>query len=193
MDYKTIITSFKQHGFGNCTSIGVIKAAIDIFGVGGVFSTTNTNGDLKVTLKNTKTLNLLASEIAYAQQNCGFQLLENTSEKKEITEYAKTCFAVISKYKQINEGYKSYEEAVDDINNGENASEAPMYLGLEQCIVPVAYKDVRQFPGIVAHSVHHTVFVSHGYYDNYGEANPLDSIGEWIRFGRKLYRFNNIN
>ena len=135
-------------------------------------------------------MSLLNTELNYAKDNCGFVPLENDNDiKTQIREYAKLCFAVICKSKMLIEEYKTYEEAVDDVNNGESAFEAPQYLGLENLTRDVRYKDTSDFGGIVAHSVHHTVYVSMGYFDDYGTPNKLDSIKDWFRFSRRLYRF----
>ncbi len=187
---KTIITAFRQHGFGNCTSIGVIKAAIEIFGIDGVFSIQKSGTKNKVLLKNGAELEISDDELKAAENSAGFQLLDpNDAEKVAIRTYAIVCFAVICKSKQVIEEYDSYQDAIDDVNTGESVFDGPSYLGLDNFTVGVKYKDVDSYGGIVAHSSKHTVYVSYGYFDDYGFANLLNSIWEWMRFGRKVYRF----
>jgi hypothetical protein len=190
LNFKTIITSFAQHGFGNCTSIGVIKAAIEAFGLNNVFTVSETASGSKIDLRNGRSVEISKDELAYSEKNCGFKLLNDADAlKKSIRDYAVLSFAVICKSKQIIEEYEKYEDAVDDVNTGENYHEAPMYLGLEKYQVNIRYKDVDKYGGIVAHSVKHTVYVSHDYFDDYGMPNRLNSIGEWAKFSRRIYRF----
>ncbi|AWI25889.1 hypothetical protein [Flavobacterium pallidum] len=190
MDFKIIISAFRQHGFGNCTSIGIIKASIEAFGINNVFESIPTTEGMQVNLRSDKQILLTKSDLQYAIENAGFELLESTEEKKTILDYAKLCFAVICKSKQIAEEYDNFQDAVTDVNNGESATDAPRYLGLEGYREFIRYRDVDDFGGIVAHSPRHTVYVSHGYYDDYGTPNKLSSLREWARFGRKVYRFN---
>jgi len=188
--HETIITAFKQHGFGNCTSIGVIKAAIETWGVTEIWQMQAVDGGSRFTLKNGRAVTLTNAEIELASSHAGFQLLEDTPTKRDITRCAVTCFAIICKVKQQLEEYGAYQEAIDDINDGEGATDAPRFLGLERFQEYIDYRTCFGVGGVVAHSVHHTVYVSHGDFDDYGEVNHLNSIRDWVRFARQMYRFH---
>lgn len=194
MDFRKIMTAFRQHGFGNCTSIGVVKAAIEVYGMdeqNGVFAVAPDPCGKIVTLRDGTVVRLLSAELDTAIQLCGFQTLNaGDAEKAAVTAYAQLCFAVICKRKQMMEKYATFREAVDDVNDGESAFEAPEFLGLQAKVVRISYDDVFGCGGVVAHSPRHTVYVSHGHFDDYGAANKLDAIWEWARFARGIYRFS---
>lgn len=189
--YTTIISSFKQHGFGNCTSIGVIKAAIEVFEVGSVFTALHGREGIDVTLRDGRQLQISHEEFYHVEKHCGFQLInEGDTLKEQIADYAKLCFAVICKSKEMAEDYDSFEEAMDDINNGASLYDGAKHLGIAHYCVNIPYVHADNYSGVVAHSAKQTVFVSNGYFDDYGQPNKLNSIGEWSRFANKLYRLD---
>ncbi len=187
--HQHIISSFAQHGFGNCTSIGVIKAAIEVWGITRIWEAKEQAGVTTFLLRNGRNVSLSVEELSLARDNSGFQLLVDTPTNRDIVSCACICFAVICKSKQEFEEYDSLAEAIEDVNSGENATDAPRYLGLDKHQEYISYRQCFAVGGVVAHSLKHTVYVSHGDYDDYGRVNRLDSIREWMRFARKMYRF----
>lgn len=175
MKTSEIITSFKQGGTGNCVSIAVIKAGIQIFGVDKVvhFERTPENG-YSFTMRDGFEGTLTAGEIIQVAEGSEFLLLEN----KEVLEYANLCFASMAKraLSEEHEGARTILDAVESLNNGEYYYLGADWLGLRHHKRPVGLKYIWNNIGVVGASRGHCFFCSEGLVDDYGIPNRISLI-----------------
>ena len=180
MTNREIITSFKQGGTGNCVTIAIIKAGIEIFGLYNIFHyQKNNEGDgfsfmMRDGIENTVT----SEELDLARQGSKFTVLNN----QEIFDYANICFAAMAKRAMIegNDDMEnpSYQQAIGTLNNGEYYLHGPNWIGLRHNYRYIGRKYARNNPGCVGASKHHCFYVSNGLEDNYGR---VDHIGLFER------------
>lgn len=176
---RNIIQSFRQGGEGNCVSIAIIKAGIEVFGVGGLFRVTERQGAVTVITKDGKEMELSQIELEQARDGSHFICLED----ENIFNYANFAFAVMAKYAQQdgNDSFgpneMTFEQAIGTLNNGENYLEGPRWLGLKSHVKNIGRKYRWQYPGCVGASAKHCFFMSYGYEDQYGTP---DSTGDFL-------------
>jgi hypothetical protein len=180
---KEMITSFKQTAAGNCVSIAVIKAGIEVFGIGGLFNHRIIEDKHHIIMLDGKELVLEQSEVDFANQNSGFEAISN----QEIYEYAQLCYAVMAKRAQrdgndnYGPGEATYEQALNTLNDGEHYLEGPNWLGLRYHTVPVGKRYRWRYTACIANSPKHCFYMSYGYEDEYGSPDWTGGLWDRIR------------
>ncbi len=189
MDTKTMIRSFKQGGTGNCVSVAVIKAAVQIFGLDNVFNHYWQEDICSITMRDGFECSLSRIELELATEGSEFILLDN----KGIYDYANLCFAAMSKRAQIEENddipEMSFGQAIKSLNNGEYYTHGPDWLGIRFNIRNTRRKYIWQYKGVVGASRKHCFFASEGYEDDYGRIDKIKGLErrfcKWYRIIEK--------
>lgn len=176
-----IFDSFKQGERTNCSSIALIKAALNIYGLDNLFVTEKINDGLqKITLKNNASFNINSDEMNKARFSAGFVLIKDNCESEEITDYAILAYAVMAKYKQIIDKEATFDKALEDLEDGEVYTPTIYkYLGFEKGkqIQKLKRQSGNEFCGVVAWSTAHAVFVCEEFMDYYGNKKSI-----WIKY-----------
>lgn len=174
-----IFDSFKQGERTNCSSIALIKASLNVYGL-DLFVTEKINDSLqKITLKNNASFNLKEEELDKAKFSAGFVFIKDNCESEEITEYAILAYAVMAKYKQIVDNESTFAKALEDLEDGEVYTPTIYkYLGFEKGkqIEKLKRESGNEFCGVVAWSNAHAVFVCEEFMDYYGNKKSI-----WIK------------
>ena len=173
--------SFKQGERTNCSSIALIKAALNIYGLDNLFVTQKINDtEQKITLKNNASFNLKSAELDKARFSAGFVLIKDNCEAEVITDYAILAYAVMAKYKQIIDKDPTFDKALEDLEDGEVYTPTIYkYLGFEKGkqIQKLKRQSGNEFCGVVAWSTAHAVFVCEEFMDYYGNKKSI-----WIKY-----------
>lgn len=176
MTNREIIKAFKQGGTGNCVSIAIIKAGIEIFGMYNIFDYNKNSGDegFSFMMQDGFEAGVSDDELQLAKQGSKFILLE----KQEVFDYANICFAAMAKRAMIegndDQHNPTYEGAIKTLNNGEYYLHGPNWIGLRHNIRYIGRKYARNNPGCVGASKYHCFFVSRGVEVKYGRP---DNVG----------------
>jgi hypothetical protein len=186
MTTNEIITAFRQGGTGNCVSIAVIKAGLEVFGMDKIFHATwKNNTTLAITMRDGFEVTLSPDDIRAAVRGSRFIKLES----QEVFNYANVCFAAMAKRAQTEKnddfGPMSFEQAIQTLNDGEYYTEGPNWLGLRHHTRNIGRKYIFHYPGVIGASRKHCFFVSYGMEDNYGVADPITGLENrfcrWLR------------
>lgn len=161
---------------GNCASIALIKASIEVFGLNNVFMYEKIADTYRVTFKNNRQVSFTEKELARSNDVSGFVL--NTKEPSKLELYTS-----IQKYAQIalcsmvkrvmeigeaGEGKGDFEKALRALNDGANTPSLPEKLGVEDyCLGKKWHRDANG-KGLFGWLKGHTVYVSQGVRDKYG-------------------------
>jgi hypothetical protein len=176
-----IFESFKQGERTNCSSIALIKASLNVYGLDNLFITEKVNDSLyKITLKNNASFTLNNDEIEKATFSAGFVYIKDNCESEAITDYAILAYAVMAKYKQIINKESSFEKALEDLEDGTvHTPTIYKYLGFEKGkqIQKLKRQSGNEFCGVVAWSTAHAVFVCEEFMDYYGNKKSI-----WIKY-----------
>lgn len=182
MTSKEIITSFRQGGTGNCVSIAVIKAGIQVFGLGKVVFFIPSNDDgYTFKMRDGFEGMLTSSEISEAKAGSKFLILNN----EQVFNYANLCFAAMAKraLEDRNEDASTFQEAIASLNNGEYFYYGADWIGLRHHKRALGLKYIWSNKGVVGASAKHCFFCSEGLVDDYGIPNPIN----WLE--RIKYKF----
>ena len=189
METRDLIKSFKQGGTGNCVSIAIIKASIQIFGMNKIFNHYWEGDICKITMRDGFELSFTRDELAAATLGSKFILLEN----QKVLDYANLCFAAMAKRAQIEENDDienlTFEQAIETLNDGEWYTHGADWLGLRFNILNIKRKYIWQYKGVVGASSKHCFFASEGIEDNHGRPDPLNiferRFSKWFRVTEK--------
>lgn len=186
MKNTELIKAFKQGKTGNCVSIAVIKAAIEIFGLGNVFHfENNPDGGFSYLMKDGFSESVSKEELEIAIENSFFVSLES----EEIYNYANVCFAAMAKRAFVegndNKNDLTYIEAIETLNDGEYYLHGAHWLGLKHNYRNIGRKYTKNNPGCVGASKAHCFYVSYGIADNYG---VVDKVSFFERRFVRWYR-----
>lgn len=173
-----IFESFKQGERTNCSSIAFIKASLNVYGLDNLFVTEKINENLnKITLKNNASFNLKNEELEKARYSADFVFIKDNCESERITDYAILAYAVMAKYKQIIDKEETFEEALEDLEEGGGIYTPTIYkyLGFEKGkqIQKLKRQSGSEFCGVVAWSTAHAVFICEEYMDYYGNKKSV--------------------
>ncbi|MFP5042248.1 hypothetical protein [Parasediminibacterium sp. JCM 36343] len=173
VDKELIFSCFKQGDHGDCVSIGVIKAAISVFGLYGVFKERPVNDTLtEVTLKNGATYNISQREFNIADTI--MHIRKGDAGIPEVMQYAKRCFAVMAKVKQTLENIPTYDASIYRLVRISSGKKSFYKLGLENNIVMLGYHpDFSDKCNVVGWRKKHVAYICNGYMDNYGKKVPV--------------------
>jgi hypothetical protein len=102
-EYSDIICAFRQglgEGKGNSAPVAVIKAAIEVFGLKGVFVYRQTADRYYVTLRDAVELSFSEQELNHCSFKADFRPMRGQSEQHnklliEIYDYALLCFCTM--------------------------------------------------------------------------------------------------
>jgi hypothetical protein len=186
MTTKEIISSFRQGGTGNCVSIAIIKAGIEIFGVGKIFHASPLLGNgYKIVMRDGFELELSANEVKQAEMGSRFIKLDS----QEIYEYAVLCFAAMAKRAQLEQnddfGALTFDQAMQTLNDGEYYLEGPGWMGLRHHYRSIGRKYIFHYPGVIGASRKHCFFASFGIEDDHGSPEPIAGLEgrfcKWVR------------
>ncbi|MGN7810843.1 hypothetical protein [Flavobacterium sp. 22076] len=172
-----IFESFKQGERTNCSSIAFIKASLNVYGLDNLFETEKIDDNLqKITLKNNASFNLKSEELNKAKISAGFVFIKDNCDSEKITDYAVLTYAVMAKYKQIIDKEKTFDEALEDLEDGTVYTPTIYkYLGfkLGKQIEKLGRQEGSEFCGVVAWSKAHAVFVCEEFMDYYGNKKSI--------------------
>ncbi|RIV47530.1 hypothetical protein [Flagellimonas pelagia] len=191
METKELIKAFKQGKTGNCVSIAIIKAGIQIFGIDKVFNHLWVDDICEVTMRDGYELSFTREEFIKGEKGSKFQLLNN----KEIFDYANLCFTVMAKRAQVEENddfeNMTFEKAIETLNDGEYYRHGPDWIGLQYNILNTKRKHVWKQKGVVGASKKHCFFASEGIEDDYGRIEYIRGFErrfcKWYRVTEKQY------
>ncbi len=181
-----IIQAFRQGAVtegGNCASIALIKAAIDVYGIGNVFQAEKSDGTYHIQFRDGSELSITEDQLSYTTVRADFHLRQGQNEAqttlyKEIYDYSNLCFcAMVKRVTEIGEsgddGIGDFEDAIVALNDGATTDVLYKILGLQNISGPTIWMSTAGKKGMIAWRKGHTVFVSDGYYDHYGEARKI--------------------
>jgi hypothetical protein len=170
---------------GNCASIALIKASIEVFGLNKVIDYFVKDDVYFVTLKNAVQLEFTKSQLERCNTVANFQLNSVDPGKfvlyKSIFEYAQilmcTMTVMVSKIGECGDGIGDFESALIAINDGANCTTIPKLLGLENYYIGKT-KMQRFFMspnniGMYAWLTNHTVYMSEELYDYHGKVKYI--------------------
>ena len=174
IDSETLFTCFKQGNKGDCVSIGLIKAAICVYGVNGVFEEHKINDTLtEVTLKNGKKYIVTDTEFKIA--DTAMHISAGKPALPIVMRYATRCFAVMAKVKQDIDNTPTFKEAIEKLSHSASGHKSFYKLGLENKVVMLDKNpDYSTVCGGVAWTKKHVLFVCNGYMDRYGRRVPIE-------------------
>jgi hypothetical protein len=197
MNNFDIIKSFGQgtvnldikSSLGNCASIGLIKASIEIFGLNNLFQISKDEDNYSVDLKDGTSINFNQNELNRSNEVIGFRLNEDIPEKlilfREIYEYAQICMCIMTKKVMIDgeagEGIGDFESALVALNDGANTPTLPSKLGLQKYFSQPTWFLPTSNKAMIAWLRGHTVYMSQGYYDDYGKCKKITWRTPYIR------------
>ena len=189
MNNKEIIKAFKQGKTGNCVSIAIIKAGIEIFGLGNVFKHEWSNNVCHVVMRDGAEIKFSKKEFESCQKLSKFELLNN----KDVFDYAILCFAAMVKRAQNEENDNipglTFEKAAETLNQGEYYLEGPHWLGLRHNVRSIGRRYIWQYKGVIGASRKHCFFASMGYEDNHGKVDKIGPVErrfcKWFRVTEK--------
>ncbi len=188
LDYIDIISAFRQGEIrdgGNSAAIAVIKAAIEIFGLEGLFDYSSAGGRHFVIFQNGVKISFSNDELNRAIAVGDFHPRMGSSEAqtklfKDIYNYANLCFCAMIKHAMLigagGSSNENFDEAVAALNDNSIIQDIPTLLGLSRLSGPKTWMNITAKPGVVAWKSGHVVFASHGYYDRYGEPKPIGPL-----------------
>jgi hypothetical protein len=172
-----IFESFKQGERTNCSSIAFIKASLNIYGLDNLFVTEKLTDSLyQITLKNNATFQLKIDELNKAKFSAGFVFIKFNEDSEKIKDYAVLTYAVMAKYKQIIDKEKTFDRALEDLEDGEVYTPTIYkYLGFQKGKQVEELKRLSgsEYCGVVAWSNAHAVFVCEDFMDYYGNKKSL--------------------
>ncbi|AMS26017.1 hypothetical protein AEM51_02310 [Bacteroidetes bacterium UKL13-3] len=164
---------------GNCASIALIKASIEVFGLNNVFKLEKTGDTYQVTFKNSKKVTFTEKELARSNEVAGFVLNTKNPSKLElytsIRDYAliALCSMVkrVMEIGEVGEGKGDFEKALRALNDGANSPSLPEKLGLEEYSYRKSWFSGASAKGTFGWLKAHTVFISQGVRDDYGKVS----------------------
>jgi hypothetical protein len=191
MNTKEIIKSFKQGGIGNCVSIAIIKASIQIFGLNKVFNHQWVDGNCKVLMRDGFELSFTQDEMDTAKIGSEFVNIENS----DFFDYAVLCFTAMAKRAQKEENddvaNMTFERAIETLNDGEWYTHGADWLGLRYNTLNIKRKYIWQYKGVVGASRKHCFFCSEGVEDNYGKVDYVNRFEKrfckWFRVTKEQH------
>ncbi|NHN24958.1 hypothetical protein FIA58_004635 [Flavobacterium jejuense] len=165
-----------QGSVGNCASIALIKAAIEIFGLYAVFDLQQNNETYSVTFKNNHTVSFTDAELERSTYVA--DLIINASDpgkvalNKAIMDYANIALcAMVKRVMEIGEagaGKNDFEQALIALNDGANTPTLPEKLGLENNYYGKKWYRNASGNGLIGWLKGHTVYISQGKRDDRG-------------------------
>ncbi len=180
---------------GNCASIALIKASIEIFGLDNVFQKEVSVDTYQITFKNNSKVSFTEKELERSNEVAGFVLNTKEPDKLElytsIRDYSQIALcAMVKRVMEIGEageGKGDFEKALRALNDGANTPTLPEKLGLEDyCFGKKWYRDANG-KGLFGWLKGHTVFISQGVRDNRGKV-----ASDVLKYPKRMQIVENI-
>ncbi len=184
IDSEVLFKSFRQGQRANCASIALIKASLEVYGLNNLFFIINEkNETTKYILKDSSIVLLSKEELALADSSAGFEIIEESQDSRAILKYAKLTYAIMAKHKQNIENYKTFVEALEDLEYGANAEDVYKYLGFKKRKQVIKLKRFSggNLCGLIAWSPAHAVYACDGYMDYHGRKATL-----WAKYSGRI-------
>ncbi len=155
--FGDLVGSWGQSYEGNCASIAVIKAAMHLYG-NTVFDRVDRNGDggYHIRMQDGAEIDVTDNDFRWAMRECNFH-----GRRGEALMYGVLCFAAIAKRAALerHHGVRNIQEALDDLNSGQNPYDCAELLGLGKQVFPIGPGDVARYPAAVVYSKNHAIYV----------------------------------
>ncbi|MFH1119492.1 MAG: hypothetical protein V1775_06680 [Bacteroidota bacterium] len=164
---------------GNCASIALIKASIEVFGIGNVFRHEKVGDTYQITFKNNRKVSFTEKELERSNDVAGFVLNTKNPAKLElytsIRDYAQIALcAMVKRVMEIGEageGKGDFENALRALNDGAYSPGLSEKLGLEEHSFRKGWLSSASGKGILGWIKAHTVFISQGVRDDYSKVS----------------------
>ena len=173
---------------GNCASIALIKASIEVFGLYNVFEFQRSNEIYSVTFKNNHTVSFTQTELERSIYVADFRLNDNHLKLElnlAIINYANIALcAMVKRVMEIGEageGKDNFEKALIALNDGANTPNIPEKLGLENHYYGKKWYRDAHSKGLFGWLKGHTVYISQGVRDDYGTVSS-----DVIKFPKRM-------
>ena len=187
-DMQDLIGAWRQTTEGNCVTVGVTKAACDIYGSKLFKKIKNNDEGIQVKLQNGEDISLSWDELSLARKYSDFR-----GSNEAALAFGTLVYAVAAKGAQNvgHEGARSYSRALVSLNNGEYVKDVASFLGIEDKLQKVDTETLDDKDGIIAASNGHVIYVNRGadgkhYADSYGSSelyNETDTNGSYYGYG----------
>lgn len=197
---RELVTAFHQNEFGNCTSIGFIKAALHAYqDPGGMFLrvVSRDDGGATIVTKDQVTFEVSVSELATTAQKAGLKYASD-AQKQRWERSVNLLYATLARSCQVDctsarkyctptrrRSCDSFDAALDYLDHGLKWSAPPRLLGLKEGVDFSVLKGWRgrrwvRIVGFVsggrscvAATPWHTFFVSEKIFDLYGNVETF--------------------
>lgn len=164
---------------GNCASIALIKASIEVFGIGNIFKHEKMGDTYQVTFKNNRKVSFTEKELERSIDVAGFEINTLNPTKLElytsILDYAQIAMcAMVKRVMEIGEagdGIGDFENALRALNDGANSPSLPEKLGIEEYSYRKGWLSGASGKGMFGWFKSHTVFISQGVRDDKGKVS----------------------
>jgi hypothetical protein len=177
-DFDNLVGDWRQGAEGNCTTVAVAKAAMDVYGKNVFAEVEVTKTGLKVKKHDGKTVELTAKELHWAAQESNFR-----GDNKKALAYADIIYAVTAKSAQDtrHQGARTFSRAMHNLNDGQWIPAIAKLLGLEKKLIKVDAKTLKGAPDAsLGSSYAHTVYVD----TDRGDKPITDSYGDPKNYNR---------
>ncbi len=162
---------------GNCASIALIKAAIEVFGMDNIFQMVEAGNTYRITFKNGKQVSFTDQELARSIEVAGLVLNVDAAAKIElytsIYNFANIALCAMAKrVMEIGEsgaGIGNFESALRALHDGANSPGLAEKLGLEEYCYRKRLLSGSGGKGMFGWLKAHTVYISQGVRDDYGK------------------------
>jgi len=184
-----LIKSFNQgtvqlessSSLGNCASIALIKASLEIFGLDNLFEHSIEEGVHNIKLKDGTKLSFTSEELSRSNDVIDFQLNELDPDKLElyikIHKYSQLAICAMTKrvmeIGEAGQGQGNFEDALRALNDGANTPNLPRTLGLQSYFTSPRYYMSAKNKGMIGWLSGHTVYISQRHMDYYGSPKKI--------------------
>jgi hypothetical protein len=171
---RQLLSAFRQKGF-DCVAIAIIKAAIDRYGVFGVFRKYEEDDEgLKAVLRSGEKIQLSWKQFSRFRKKISLKFKSHARLKRKQEPYNLSFRGMVQRYYVVF-AYLAKEDDVD-VFNGANADYAHAYLGIKRTrIQKMKQSKLSQIQGkgLVIYNNYHAMAASKGLYDDYGSPRKL--------------------
>ncbi len=175
-DFDNVFGQFGQGTEGNCAAVASIKAAMDVYD-NKVFDsvTKGEDGGYTIKMQDGKEVKVSAGELGMAAKASNFN-----GPDSEAKSYAIMSYAAMAKRAQMegHEGARTYGQALNSLNNGDDPYDSARFLGLKNQVQNVDPQRANGGNAVVAWNSKHAVYVDSTRNgtktDHYGQAYNYD-------------------
>lgn len=189
---KEIMNAFKQGNVkvkngGNCVSIALIKAGYSKYGY-DLIKIKRQGTNLQIYFTNKDSVIITEKELKVAREEAAFKQNYQSKFAQDFKVYAELCFAAMAKKLQIEKKYKTYDEAIIDLNDGFSTEKSFKLLGLD--FEKLKYHNIACLTTkrhLVVDNAVHAVYASRGFYDESSSRSGMVRLNNlrWKQSGIK--------